>query len=200
MFYFGDMTRQNDFVLHRELPRIPEKTVLSNMLILSKSISICHLQFLCLSVGQKWGCWEFKENWGTRAVGPVVERGEDGKNNQKEIETLKGQLSTIQYSTIQLNEDVTIAVDSQFKQLRSSLKKDFWGFNGIQTHGLCVSAAVFYQLSYEDPHIGSRPYTIIQLFTFHISHFIHYNTIFPFLLHSSLNFVLVMSCPDLMLL
>ena len=25
------------------------------------------------------------------------------------------------------------------------------GFNGIRIHGLCVSAAVLYQLSYEDP-------------------------------------------------
>ena len=30
-------------------------------------------------------------------------------------------------------------------------------FNGILTHGVCVSTAVLYQLSYEDPCIGSRP-------------------------------------------
>ena len=35
-------------------------------------------------------------------------------------------------------------------------KKNF-GFNGIRTHGLCVSAAVLYQLSYEDPYIGLLP-------------------------------------------
>ena len=33
----------------------------------------------------------------------------------------------------------------------------FSGFNGIRTHGLCVSAAVLHQLSYEDPYVGSRP-------------------------------------------
>ena len=32
----------------------------------------------------------------------------------------------------------------------------FGDFNGIWTCGLCVSAAVLYQLSYEDPYIGSR--------------------------------------------
>ena len=36
-------------------------------------------------------------------------------------------------------------------------RKKFQGFNGIRTHGLCVCAAVLYQLSYEVPHIGSRP-------------------------------------------
>ena len=30
-------------------------------------------------------------------------------------------------------------------------------FNGIQTHGLCISAEVLHQLSYEDPYVGSRP-------------------------------------------
>ena len=29
--------------------------------------------------------------------------------------------------------------------------------NGIRTHGLCVSAAVLHQLSYEDLYVGSRP-------------------------------------------
>ena len=33
--------------------------------------------------------------------------------------------------------------------------KTFQDFNGILTYGLCVSAAVLYQLSYEDPYIGS---------------------------------------------
>ena len=37
------------------------------------------------------------------------------------------------------------------------------GFNGIRTHGLCVSAAVLYQLSYEDPYIGSRPIYWVHL-------------------------------------
>ena len=30
-------------------------------------------------------------------------------------------------------------------------------FNRIVTHGLCISASVLYQLSYEDPDVGSRP-------------------------------------------
>ena len=36
----------------------------------------------------------------------------------------------------------------------NSPKKVFWGFNGIRTRGLCVSAAVLSQLSYEDPYTG----------------------------------------------
>ena len=36
-------------------------------------------------------------------------------------------------------------------------EKCFRGFNRIQTHGLYVSAAVLYQLSYEDQYVGSRP-------------------------------------------
>ena len=42
-------------------------------------------------------------------------------------------------------------------------QKEFWDFNGIQTHSLCVSAAVLYQLSYEDPCIGSRPICWVHL-------------------------------------
>ena len=35
---------------------------------------------------------------------------------------------------------------------------------GIRTHGLCVSAAVLYQLSYQDPYIvGSRPICWVHL-------------------------------------
>ena len=36
-------------------------------------------------------------------------------------------------------------------------RKKCRNFNGIQTCGICVSAAMFYQLSYEDPDMGSRP-------------------------------------------
>ena len=38
-------------------------------------------------------------------------------------------------------------------------RKKIRDFNGIRIHGLCVSAAVLYQLSYKDltPHIGSMP-------------------------------------------
>ena len=42
-------------------------------------------------------------------------------------------------------------------------RKKFGDFNGIQIHGLCVSAAVLYQLSYEDPYIGSRPIFWVHL-------------------------------------
>ena len=37
-----------------------------------------------------------------------------------------------------------------------SLPKKFGGFNGIPTRGLCVRAAVFYLLSYEDPYNGKQ--------------------------------------------
>ena len=47
--------------------------------------------------------------------------------------------------------------ESQFKQLRNSSKKVFWGLNGIRTRGFCVCAAVLHQLSYEDPYTGGRP-------------------------------------------
>ena len=56
------------------------------------------------------------------------------------------------------NEYVTIPVESQCKQLRSSPKKRFSGLQrGIRTRGPCVRAAVLYQLSYEDPYTGGRP-------------------------------------------
>ena len=35
-------------------------------------------------------------------------------------------------------------------------KKVFWGFNGIRTRGLCIHAAVLYQMSYKDPYTESR--------------------------------------------
>ena len=54
-----------------------------------------------------------------------------------------------------------------FKKLEESVRaftdeggscrnKDFRGFNGFRTSGLCVRAAVLYQLSYEDPYIGMK--------------------------------------------
>ena len=39
----------------------------------------------------------------------------------------------------------------------------FRDFNRIQTHGLCIYAAVFYHLSYEDPFIGRRPFCWVHL-------------------------------------
>ena len=35
------------------------------------------------------------------------------------------------------------------------IRRIFRDFNGIRDHGLCVSGAVLYQLSYEEPYIGS---------------------------------------------
>ena len=43
------------------------------------------------------------------------------------------------------------------KQLQMLAGKKLKGFNRIETYCLCVSAAVLYQLSYEDPYVGSRP-------------------------------------------
>ena len=45
----------------------------------------------------------------------------------------------------------------RFKQSRIKPEKCFRDFNGIRTHGLCVSAVVPHQLSYEDPYVRSRP-------------------------------------------
>ena len=50
----------------------------------------------------------------------------------------------------------------KYKQLQINRKKNL-DFKGIQTHGLCVRAAVLYQLSYEDPYIGSRPICWVHL-------------------------------------
>ena len=44
-----------------------------------------------------------------------------------------------------------------YKQTR----KQFRVVKRIRTHGPCVSAAVLYQFSYEDPYIGSRPICIL---------------------------------------
>ena len=50
------------------------------------------------------------------------------------------------------NEYVTIAVNRNLSNCENSPKKRLSGFNGIRTRGLCVSAAVLSQLSYEDPY------------------------------------------------
>ena len=44
----------------------------------------------------------------------------------------------------------------RFKQSQIKPEKCFRGFNGIRTRGLCVSAVVLHQLSYEDPYVGRR--------------------------------------------
>ena len=49
-------------------------------------------------------------------------------------------------------------------RLQILARKNFQGFNGILTHGLCVSAAVFYRLSYEDQWVGSRPVFRVHLY------------------------------------
>ena len=56
-----------------------------------------------------------------------------------------------------LNEDMIVAVVIAIKAIANKPEKKFRDFRGIRTHGLCVSAAVLYHLSYEDPYIGSRP-------------------------------------------
>ena len=55
------------------------------------------------------------------------------------------------------NEYVTIAVNRNLSNCEIAGKKVFRGFNEIRTRGLCVHAAVLYQLSYEDPYTESRP-------------------------------------------
>ena len=56
------------------------------------------------------------------------------------------------------NEYVTIAVNRNLSNCENSPKKSFFrGFNGIRNRGLCVSAAVLSQLSYEDPYTGGWP-------------------------------------------
>ena len=56
------------------------------------------------------------------------------------------------------NDYVTIAVNRNLSNCENSPKKKvFRGFNGIRTRGLCVSAAVLSQLSYEDSYTGGWP-------------------------------------------
>ena len=45
----------------------------------------------------------------------------------------------------------------RFKQSQSKPRKCVRGFNGIRTHGLCISAAVLHRRVYEDSILGSRP-------------------------------------------
>ena len=52
---------------------------------------------------------------------------------------------------------MTIAGNRNLSNCENSPKKKFRGFNGIRTRGLCVSAAVLSQLSYEDPYTGGWP-------------------------------------------
>ena len=52
---------------------------------------------------------------------------------------------------------MTIAVNRNLSNCKNSPKKVFRGFNGIRTRGLCVSAVVLSQLSYEDPYTGGSP-------------------------------------------
>ena len=47
--------------------------------------------------------------------------------------------------------------DRNLNNYEVSRKKEFRGFNRIRTLGLCVRAALLYQLSYEDPYMENRP-------------------------------------------
>ena len=47
---------------------------------------------------------------------------------------------------------------------------NFRDFNRIWTLGICVNAAVLYQLSYEDPHIASRPICWLYFRSLHHLH------------------------------
>ena len=56
------------------------------------------------------------------------------------------------------NKDMIVAVVIVINQLEiNPPPPQIWNFNGIRTHDLCVSSAVLYQLSYEDPYIGGGP-------------------------------------------
>ena len=59
------------------------------------------------------------------------------------------------------NEDMIVAVVIAINQLQINPPK-IQNLNGIRTHGLCVSSAVLYQLSYEDL-IGSGPICWVYL-------------------------------------
>ena len=56
-----------------------------------------------------------------------------------------------------LNEDTIVAVVIAIKAIANKPEKKLRDFKGIRTHGLSVSVAVLYHLSYGDPYIGSRP-------------------------------------------
>ena len=59
---------------------------------------------------------------------------------------------------------MTIAVNRNLSNCEIARKKDFRGFNGIRTRGLCVSAAELSQLSYEDPYTRGWPIYFYGLF------------------------------------
>ena len=54
------------------------------------------------------------------------------------------------------DEYLTIAVNRNLSNCEIARKKFFRASNGIWTRGLCVRAAVLYQLSYEDPYTGKQ--------------------------------------------
>ena len=75
---------------------------------------------------------------------------------------------------INLNCGTTDEIEMRSSQLKSQFKKlHFFSpkkFPGLQrdsklSDNLCVSAAVLYQLSFEDPYVGSRPISIELTFT-----------------------------------
>ena len=57
-----------------------------------------------------------------------------------------------------LNKDMVVAAVVMATEAVANLpEKKIRDFNGIGIHGVYTSALVFYQLGYEDRHIGSRP-------------------------------------------
>ena len=54
-----------------------------------------------------------------------------------------------------LNEDMIIAVVISIYEIANKPEKKIWDSSRIQTHGVYVSMAVLYQLSYKDPYIAS---------------------------------------------
>ena len=61
---------------------------------------------------------------------------------------------TITIMIINLNDCRSVNCNLSICKLTRKKCRDF---NGIQTCGICVSAAMFYQLAYKDPDMGSRP-------------------------------------------
>ena len=61
------------------------------------------------------------------------------------VKGMKHRMKWCELREYKWNEYVTIAVNRNLSNCEKARKKGFWGFNGIRTRGLCVSAAVLYQ-------------------------------------------------------
>ena len=62
------------------------------------------------------------------------------------VKGVKHRMKWCELQEYKWNEYVTIAVNRNLSNCEKARKKGFWGFNGIRTRGLCISAAVLYQL------------------------------------------------------